>query len=241
MSSGSRTVGWIIVLVGLWLGAATAAATPAAPAAPADSAEAAVDRMLQALGGRNAWAGVRNTVNDSQQNRLVEPAVVRTVITMDFERPRVHIETTAPGLRVERALDGDRHWRRNRAGELGPIPDEVLADDRRFIAGHVYRTLARLARRDAGLRVQLGRDGRIEVHESGTRIAWYLLDVRGEPYRYGAHDDDTGSLFGPWDQVRDGIRHPAWVSRPDGSWRAMLKDLRVNVVLSDSMFDRPPR
>jgi hypothetical protein len=230
MGKLQRTVASILTLVLL---------TALPTAARADAAEAAVERMLQALGGRAAWARVTNTVNDSQQNRLVEPAVVRAVITMDFERPRVRIETTAPGLHVARAIDGQRHWRRNRAGELGPIPDDVLADDRRFIAGHVYRTLARLARRDPALRVGLGTDGRIEVRESGARIAWYLLDVRGEPYRYGAHDDDTGSLFGPWDQVSDGIHHPAWVASPDGSWRAMLKVLQVNVPLDDAMFARP--
>ena len=230
MSKSLRNVGWILALVGL---------IGASPPALADDPADAVERMLRALGGRAAWARVTNTVNDSQQNRLVDPAVLRVVITMDFERPRVRIETTGPGLHVARALNGDRHWRRNRAGELGPMPDDVLADDRRFHAGHVYRTLSRLARRDPALRVALGGDGRIEVHESGARIAWYLLDVRGEPYRYGAHDDDTGSVFGPWDQVRDGIHHPAWVSRPDGSWRAMLKELRVNVPLDDSTFDRP--
>ena len=205
------------------------------------AAESAVERMLQALGGRTAWARVTNTVNDSQQDRLAEPAVVRTVITMDFERPRLRIESSAPGLHVVRAIDGERHWRRSRAGELGPMSDETLADDRRFYAGHIYRTLARLARRDTALSVGLGAEGRIEVREAGARIAWYLLDARSHPYRYGAHGDDTGSLFGPWDHVRDGIHHPVWVTRPDGSWRAMLKELRVNVALEDSVFAQPPR
>jgi hypothetical protein len=232
MLSKLRQSGWAVLIVGLM-------APPSA--AFGNAAEDSVERMLQALGGRAAWARVTNTVNDSQQNLLVDPAVLRVVITMDFERPRVHIETTAPGLHVARAMNGDRHWRRNRAGELAPIPEDVLAEDRRFHAGHVYRTLSRLARRDPALRPTLGADGRIEVHESGARIAWYLLDVRGEPYRYGAHDDQTGSVFGPWDQVRDGIHHPAWVSRPDGSWRAMLKELRVNVPMNESMFDRPER
>jgi hypothetical protein len=227
-----RNVAWMVLLVALIAGSSPALA---------EDAEAAVERMLQALGGRAAWARVTNTVNTSQQNRLVDPAVLLVVITMDFERPRVRIESTAPNLHVARAMNGDRHWRRNRAGELGPVPDEVLFDDRRFYAGHVYRTLSRLARRDPALRVVVGSDGRIEVHESGARIAWYLLDVRGEPYRYGAHDDDTGSVFGPWDRVRDGIHHPAWVSSPDGSWRAMLKELRVNVPMNDSMFDKPER
>ena len=205
-------------------------------------AEAAVERMLTALGGRAAWAAVHNTVNVSQQNRVVEPAVVSAVITMDFDRPRFRVETTGPDLHVARAIDGERHWRRNRSGELGPIPDDVLASDRRFHAGHVYRTLHRLAKRDPALGVALGNGGRIEVHEKGgTRIAWYLLDVRGEPYRYGAHDDDTGTLFGPWDHLHGGIRHPVWVSSPDGTWRAMLKELRVNVPLDDADFARPER
>lgn len=212
-----------------------------APLVARADAEASVERMLEALGGRSAWARVTNTVNDSQQNLLGEPAVVRTVITMDFETPRFRIETTAPGISVARAVDGDRHWRRNRAGEVGPVPDDTLADDRRFYAGHIYRTLTRLARRDPKLSVGLGSDGRIEVRESGARIAWYLLDARGQPYRYGAHGDDTGTVFGPWDHLHEGIRHPSWVSRPDGSWRAMLKELRVNVPLDDRLFSRPDR
>lgn len=213
----------------------------------AGAAEAAVERMLAALGGRAAWAAVRNTVNDSQQNRVVEPAVVRAVITMDFEKPRFRVETTGPDLRLVRAIDGDGHWRLSRAGDVVPIPDDVLASDRQFLAGHVYRTLHRLARRDPALGTRLAGDGRIEVMErakageDSRRIAWYLIDVRGEPYRYGAHGDDAGSVFGPWDHLHGGIRHPAWVSSPDGSWRAMLKELRVNVPLDDAMFARPEK
>ena len=66
------------------------------------------DLMLSAIGGRSAWAAVKNTVNDSQQNRPEEPTVVRAVITMDFTRPRFRIDTTAPGIRIARVIDGDR-------------------------------------------------------------------------------------------------------------------------------------
>lgn len=65
--------------------------------------------------------------------------------------------------------------------------------------------------------------------------------MRGEPYRHGAHDDDGGSLFGPWQAVHDGIHHPVWVSSRDGTWRAMLKSLRVNVPLEPALFERPAR
>jgi hypothetical protein len=40
------------------------------------------------VGGRARWAVLTHTRNDSQQDRLDEPKVVRAVITLDFTRPR---------------------------------------------------------------------------------------------------------------------------------------------------------
>ena len=214
-----------------------AASSPAAT--PAADAEVLADRMLAALGGRAAWAGLRNTVNDSLQFRLEEPTVVRAVIRMDFTQPRFRVDTTAPGLTLARVVDGQRHWRLNRAGVVEDVPAEILAEDRRWYAGHVYRTIHRVAARDPALRLAVNGAGRLEIHEGGARIAWFALDVRGEPYAFGAHDDDGGSISGPWSFVRDGIHHPTWVARPDGSWRAAVQALEVNVELSEADFARP--
>jgi len=213
------------------------ASSPAAT--PAADAGILADRMLAAIGGRAAWAALRNTVNDSLQFRLEEPTVVRAVIRMDFTQPRFRIDTTAPGLALARVVDGERHWRLSRAGAIEDVPSEVLADDRRWYAGHVYRTIHRIAARDPALRLAVNGAGRLEVHEGGSRIAWFALDVRGEPYAFGAHDDDVGSITGPWSFVRDGIHHPTWVARPDGSWRAAVQALEVNVELDEAAFARP--
>lgn len=234
-----------LLLVG-WLGASITALAQA-PATPATStAEAEADRMLAAIGGRAAWAAVKNTVNDSQQNRAAgEFPVVRSVIFIDFERPRVRIETRGPNLDVVRVIDGDKQWRRMRDGKIAPIPDDVLADDRKWYAGHVYRTLHRVAARDPALSLRLGKDGRLEVVEKAgnenKRIAWFKLDPRGEPYNFGAHENDIGTLSGPWDFEHGGIRHPIWVSNPDGTWRANLKTLEVNVPLKDELFAQPAK
>ena len=42
-------------------------------------------------------------------------------------------------------------------------------------------------------------------------------------------------------EVREqgGIRHPAWVSREEGKWRAMLERLEVNPALDDALFAPP--
>ncbi len=202
-------------------------------------ADSLAERMLASLGGREAWARTKNTVNDSRQDWDGDPSELRVVITMDFERPRVRVETWGKGLHVVRALDGDKHWRHTRDGKIEPLTPGILEGDRQFYAGHVYRTLHRLAKRDPALTTSIGREGRLEVHEGGKRIAWYALDRSGAPYLYGAHDDETGSIFGPWSQEVSGIRHPAWVTRDGGKWRAMLRQLQVNVPLDDALFTRP--
>jgi uncharacterized protein YciI len=228
---------------------AAAGATAAAPAGVGTSpahepaALALADKLLAAVGGRAAWARVQSLVNDSQQNRAEEPTQVRSVITLDVRRPRFRIETWADGLHLVRVVDGERHWRLTRAGAIEPVPERVLEEDRRWYAGHVYRTLHRVAAADPALQLRLGTAGRLEVWEASAqgpqRRAWYALDAKGEPHAFGSHDDNTGSLCGPWEAEFQGLRHPLWVANDGGRWRSLLKSLRVNVALSDEPFSQP--
>jgi hypothetical protein len=224
----------------LSLAAATFAAAIAAPRVHASTDAAALaDRLLDALGGREAWARARTTRNDSQQNRSIEPAVVRAVITLDFTAPRFRIDTRGEGFAVARAVDGDRHWRRTRDGSVGPIPDDALADERRWYAAHVYRTLHRIAAGGGGGALQRPRAEQLDVIEGGARLAWYRVDSRGEPYAFGAHADEVGTVCGPWEFEAGGIRHPLWTARPDGTWRALLKALEVNVPMPAELLRSP--
>lgn len=202
-------------------------------------ADALADKMLERLGGRTAWAALKNTINGSQQNRASDPTVVYSVITMDFERPRFRIETTAQDLHLIRVIDGKNSWRLRRSGKIEDVPEDLFAGEMNWYGAHLYRTIHRIAARDPALTLGLGSDGRLEIFADGKRILWFRLDARGEPYAFGVRDDDTGTLSGPWDFVKDGIRHPRWVSSPDGSWRAAVKALDINVPLHDSAFARP--
>lgn len=203
------------------------------------SAEAQAEKLLAAIGGRGKWAALKNTVNDSQQFRVADPVEVRAVITMDFERPRFRIDTTGPGLKLSRVIDGESDWRLTRDGKIDAVPAAIRSDDLRWYAGHVYRTLHRIARRDAPISLGVDADGRLEVFESGKRIAWFKLTAVGEPYAFGAHEDNVGAISGPWKFERDGIRHPVWVSSADGTWRASVNALQANVKLDAAIFARP--
>jgi hypothetical protein len=205
----------------------------------ADVAEAQAERLLNAIGGRAAWARANNMVLDAQHNRADEAAVLRTVVAVDFKRPRFRHESTAPGLLLIRVLDADRHWQLARNGSIAPMAAEQLAQDRRWYAAHPMRTLHRMAVRDAALGLQMGRNGRLEVMEAGRRLAWFALDGRHEPQAYGAFDDDAGTACGPWEVERRGLRHPLWTTLPDGSLRTLTKALDVNIELGGAFFEPP--
>jgi hypothetical protein len=222
---------WIALCCSILASIASASSPP--------NPEALAERMLEALGGRGNWARTRGTINDSQQNRPAEPTVVRSVITMDFERPRFRIETTGPdGLHLIRVISEGASWRLTRAGVVEPLPPEALADDLSWFRTHVYRTLHRIARRDPAITLALGAPDRLDVLESGQPLLWYRLDARGEPYAFG-RPGEPGTLCGPWEFEKEGIRHPIWVSNTDGTWRANIKGLVVNPVLAEEQFAKP--
>lgn len=207
--------------------------------ADVSAANEAAEQMLEALGGRQAWATLRNTINGSVQNRVSEPTVVYTVITMDFQEPRFRIETTAQDIHVIRVINGDKNWRLRLSGNIEDVPQELVESELRWYGAHLYRTIHRIAARDPAISLGLDDQGRLEVVAATERILWFRLDAKGEPYAFGSYDDEVGSLLGPWDFQKDGIRHPIWVSSSDGTWRAAIKTLSVNVPLQDHVFARP--
>jgi len=211
------------------------------PYAGAQNADATLlaDKMLERLGGRANWAELKNTINGSQQNRANEPTVVYAVITMDFERPRFRIETTAQDLHLIRVINGKNSWRLRGSGNIEDVPEPLLESELNWYHAHLYRTIHRVAARDPELSLKMGSENRLEVFAKNKRILWFKLDAKGEPYAFGAWEDDQGSLSGPWDFVKDGIHHPRWVSSKDGTWRAAVKALEINVPLHDSLFSKP--
>ena len=187
-SSGPRAVFFIVMMASLL-------ATPFfAHRADAAGADALAEKVLDRLGGREAWAGLRNTINGSQQNRAGEPTVVYAVITMDFERPRFRIETTAQDLHLVRVIDGDNSWRLRRNGNIEDVPADRFAEEMQWYGAHLYRTLHRVAARDPALSAGLGTDSRLEISADGKRILWLKLDSKGEPYAFGFYDDDGPCL-----------------------------------------------
>ena len=144
----------------------------------------------------------------------------------------------ARNIYLVRVINGEDSWRISWSVAVQGLPDNGCEADMLWYQAHAYRTIHRLAKDDSNLTVRTQGD-RLEAHEAGKRIVWFKLDSRGEPSTFGFHDDDQGSLCGPWTVIKNNIRHPSWVSHADSRWRAAIKTLAFNVPFHNAVFARP--
>lgn len=210
---------------------------PLAQATAAETADARLERFLDAMGGRAAWAGVK-----SYEIRATHHEVARTpyanAIWINFDWPAVRIEARGEGLDVTRAIDGDTGWRVRNGAHLELTPEQVR-DETRWWESNIYRTLHRLAQQDPGLSARTSGENRLEIWRAdGVRLNWFELNSAGEPIRFGTWDSETGSIFGPL--VQQGpVKCPKWGTNATGTWRYEVVELIVNSRESTASFAAP--
>jgi len=196
---------------------ATLGITGAAQAPPPASTH--LESLLAAMGGRDAWARVTGMRILATHHDANLPVPFENVIVNDFGQPQVRIEARGQGYVRLRALSGTAGWRSDGQSSTPLEPDRVR-DEQRWWEANVYRTLARLARGDASLRVEWMAPDRLVIsRDDGTRLNWFRLNARHEPVAFGTWDSDVGTIFGPLANGPAGIRYPKWGARPDGRWR----------------------
>jgi hypothetical protein len=211
------------------LHAACALAVAAALTAPPSSSEAdaRVEGLLEAMGGRAAWAAASAVRVDATHYATVFRLPHRNQIWNDFRTPRLRIEATSGEIDRTLVLDGERGSRRDR-DSLRPLTVEEVTEQRRWWESNVYRTLHRLARRDPDLSVRMLGPNRLGVfRQDGARLNWLELNQLNEPILFGTWDSETGTIFGPLTTSPSGLKHSKWVASGDGSWRVELRELAV--------------
>jgi hypothetical protein len=189
---------------------------------PAETGPERAERLLTALGGREAWAGVQfvhvEAVHD--QLNLRDPFTNR--IWNDFTQPRVRFEARGESLDRRRVI-ADGVGRAARDGVPRELTAQEVADELRWWEANIYRTLHRLAIGDPALTPQAVGDHRLEILlPDGRRLNWFLLNQRGEPHLFGTWDSENGGAMGP--PASNGtIKYPRWGAMPDGSWRYEIR------------------
>lgn len=191
----------------------------AASAFAAESPAQRVDRLLAAIGGREAWTRVKfvHVAATHHQTSLREP--FPNGIWNDFSAPRVCIEATIDGDRRIRTIADGKGFR-VRSGQRHELTVAEVADEHTWWESNVYRTFHRLAVNDPELTVRCVGEQRLDIFRpDGKRLNWLLLNQRGEPVRFATGDSENASIFGPLVAEAGGVKHPRWGTSFDGSFR----------------------
>lgn len=190
-------------------------------------ADARLEKLLEAMGGRAAWAAAQAIKVDATHYSTSLRLPHRNEIWNDFAAPRLRILATSEEMDRELVLEGDTGTRRDRA-ETRPLAIAEITEHRRWWESNVYRTLHRVAKSDPDLSVRMIGPNRIAVfRKDGVRLNWLELNQQHEPILFGAWDADTGTVFGPLTASSSGMKHPKWVTSGDGTWRVELGGLTI--------------
>jgi hypothetical protein len=205
----------------------------------AETGPARAERLLAAMGGRDAWAQVKFAYVEAVHDTVTLPAPYTNRIWNDFTAPRVRFEATNPQIDRRRVIDNGK-GRLSREGVVTELTLEQIEDERRWWEANIYRTLHRLAVNDPDLTARAVGDNRLELFRAdGKRLNWFVLTPRGEPMLFGTWDSENGSAFGPL-ASNGSINYPKWGAVPAGLWRyEIVKIVTSGTVPADVSFTTP--
>lgn len=189
---------------------------------PAETGPERAERLLTAMGGRDAWAKVNFVHVEAVHDQLNIRDPFTNRIWNDFTQPRVRFEAKNDTIDRRRVIaDGVGHYSRD--GVVRELTAQEVADELKWWEANLYRTLHRLALNDPALTPKAVGDYRLEIFQAdGKRLNWFLLNQRGEPHQFGSGDSEQGSGMGP--PASNGtVKYPSWGVVPDGSWRYVIK------------------
>jgi hypothetical protein len=186
------------------------------PAAAVDTgATQVIDRYLDAVGGRAAWAAARGEYVLAMTMDPRRPLPYTFELCWDFTQPRTAERARFQSRTQLRGYESGLGWSFGR--EIGSAEgafrtwsaEEGATNESLWRAAFEVVT-HRLAADDPDLSVRSGKGewaGWVEIAERETLIARLLTDEAGAPQRYRRLVDDTSIIFGPLAD-RGAIRFP---------------------------------
>lgn len=194
--------------------------TPAAAEVRGDrAAVAASERMLEQVGGRDAWAKVRTFyVEERAFQRTGEIAQLK--IWRDFESGSRRLERSTPTTRFAEWLSPNGGFE-VRDGVQRPLPAVELAMELQGLRQEPYAIYRRLALRDPTLRLQLRNESSLYIYDGEENLlCWFVLDDTGAPTSWGNFWNGAINQhnYGPLADMGD-VRLPKWGSSTTGAFR----------------------
>ncbi len=184
-------------------------------------AVAAIERMLERLGGRAVWSRTQSLYVEYEgwRTRPNEPVIERA--WRDLTGPQQRSEYQGRSFLTVTGLSPTTGWT-SRDGKLEMFDAERhRATVERYPFGF-YTSLRTLAVGDDRIRLAWRDPDRVVVSTSeGRERGWWQIDETGAPIRWGAATPTGGTVEYVYGPVRSfgTINFPAWGASTDGWWR----------------------
>lgn len=214
----SRRLALATLTAAFTLSASAADDVPRLQGAP--QAVAAIERMIERLGGRAVWSRARTLYieYDGWRTQPNEPVVERA--WRDLAAPYQRAEYQGRSFLTTFGLSPAQGWI-DRDGTLERFDAERHAATVERYPYGFYSSLRTFAVADPRIRLAWQEPNRVIVRTAdGRERGWWQIDSTGGPIRWGAGsgDDAVEYVYGP---VRPfgTVNFPAWGASTDGWWR----------------------
>lgn len=200
------------------------ALTPSVGAA-ANTVEQEVERLLEAVGGRDVWAEATGfTMSEILFTDQRELPVYRQY-WVDFDSPRILEHAHGRGLEQRNGLNGESGWT-VRNGELSTWDAEQIAGWRSFWPGIPTRVFHLLASDDPSVEAVLA-DDILDIFVDGEWVVWIAMDPEGTPVAYGRENRHTDTHFLGRSLDYGNVRLWSEATEPGGDWRVVMLDYEL--------------
>lgn len=215
--------------------AALAAVEPTAPDSTAPHTSA---RLLEALGGRPAWAEARSIRVVLRGYYAREHRPWTETFWLDLEAPRGRFELRDGDVDRTIAWTPNGGWE-ERDGTVEPMPEARHAVEMAYWRRQPFVLFHQLAQGKVDLRLAAGDDDstlRAIDLATGETLARFAVNLAGEPTKWLARigDHEIEHLLGPLEPYGQ-IRFPRWGGSVDGVWRFD----HISIELGSAPFDAP--
>ena len=204
-------------------------------------ATALAAEMVEALGGREAWANARWLYTAERSFHENYKLALDYQGWRDLGEPRGWNRVDSSELSYEQGWTKGQGWRL-RNGEFQAFSDDRLNSEVSFWPREIYIMYHRFANGDARLKLTSTgeRSFSVENAETGTALGEFKISKEGGPLVWSSGDgeDDVTYVYGPLAEF-DGVSLPAWGAQLDGSWRFNYVAARLTNEAPEVTFEPP--
>jgi hypothetical protein len=179
------------------------------------------DRLVESLGGREAWANARSLYVQEKAFPASIAGPVKAEFWRDLEVPTYRSRIEGPSIRRETSWTANAGWV-IRDGVRTELSADDISSELSGWRQEPYVMYHLLALQDSSLHLVLVDGNRLEIYDGqdGSLLCWFVVDASGAPLRWGNvfEGEVNEHVYGPLRSFGN-VSMPSWGTSTTGSWR----------------------